>query len=322
MNTLAIFAPCTQTQRARVEELCSGWLRPAFYPEECPEEQQLEVLPEAEIVFGEPEPRLLPCAKKLRWMQISWAGADSFLRSPEFPAGVTLTNASGAYGEVIAEHALALLLALARRLPAYLAQQQRAVWGDCGTEWTLNDKHILILGAGDLGGQLARRLQGFGVHITGVCRTARPAQAPFDELIPLSQLDAVLPQADAVFGCLPGTAATAGLLNRRRLEMLKQDAIVINVGRGSLIDLDALVQVLRSGRLFGVGLDVMEQEPLPPEHPLWHMERVILTPHIAGVGFGHLARTEEKIWSIFLENLRRYRAGQNLLNVVNHTQGY
>ena len=322
MNKLAIFAPCTPARRAEVEALCDGWLEPVFREEDCPLPQQLQATAEAEIIFGEPQPQALAQAKRLRWLQISWAGADSFAKAPELPQDVILTNASGVYGEVIAEHALALLLALARRLPQYWAQQQRSLWRDCGTEWTLNGKQVLILGAGDLGTQLAQRLQGFGAAVTGICRTARPAKPPFDALATLDQLDALLPQADAVFGCLPGTAQTAGLFNLARLQAMKRDAILINVGRGSLIQLDALVQVLQAGHLFGVGLDVMEREPLSPEHPLWHMDRVLLTPHIAGVGFDHLTRTEDKIWAIFLDNLRRFRAGQPLQNRVDRAQGY
>lgn len=320
MNKLAIFAPVTPARRARVEELCRGWLEPVYSEEDCPVERQLEVLPEAEIIFGEPQPQLLTQAKPLRWLQISWAGVDSFL--PHLPQGVQFTNASGVYGEVIAEHCMAMLLALARRLPSYLAQQRQGIWADCGTEWTLNDKNILILGAGDLGSQLAQRLQGYGCTIVGLCRRMRAAQPPFDRLITMDELDAELPQADAVIGCLPGTAQTAGLLHADRLAAMKSDSILINVGRGNLIDLDALARLMAAGHLFGAGLDVTSPEPLPRDHPLWQQKNLILTPHVAGVGFGHLLRTEERIWDLFLDNLQRYRTGQPLTNQVSRTDGY
>lgn len=320
MNKLAIFAPCTPARCARVDELCCGWLEPVYSEEKAPMERQLELLPQAEVIFGEPQPQLLQHAAQLRWLQISWAGADSFMG--HLSEDVQFTNASGAYGEVISEHCMAMLLALARRLPAYLARQRQGFWEDCGTEWTLNDKQILILGAGDLGSQLAKRLQGFGCTVTGLCRRARGARPPFDRLITIDEMDAFLPQADAVIGCLPGTAQTAGLLHAGRLAAMKRDAIVLNVGRGSLIDLDALARLMQNGHFFGAGLDVTNPEPLPQSHPLWQQENVILTPHIAGVGFGHLQHTEDAIWELFLDNLRRYRDGQPLVNQVSRTNGY
>jgi len=160
------------------------------------------------------------------------------------------------------------------------------------------------------------------MHIVGLCRSARPAKLPFDDLITMEELDEALPRADAVFGCLPGTPKTAGLLSMERLNAMKEDAILINVGRGSLLRTQELAAVMRQGKLFGAGLDVTDEEPLPKEHPLWQLDNVILTPHVAGIAYGHLSATCDHIWDLFLDNLQRYLAGEALRNQVSFTEGY
>lgn len=317
---LLMLHECDEARRERIASLCEGKLEPVFLTAE--DRGTSSLIEQAEVVFGEPSAEELLQADKLRWLQLSWAGADSFLPPLKNRENVILTNASGAYGVTIAEHAIAMLLALARHLPAYGRRQRQGIWQDLGSEWGLAGKTALILGVGDLGTQLALRLRSFGMHIVGLCRNARAAQPPFDKLITAEELDEVLPRADAVFGCLPGTARTAGLLSIERLNAMKRDAILINVGRGSLLRPDDLAQVMVEGRLFGAGLDVLDPEPLPKEHPLWGMENVIITPHVAGIAYGHLIATSDRIWELFLDNLQRYLAGEELRNQVNLTEGY
>lgn len=317
---LLMLHECDEARRERILALCEGKMEPVFLSEDDP--NYPACLAQAEAVFGEPSPAALSKASALRWLQISWAGADRFVPSIKEKEDAILTNASGAYGVTIAEHAIAMLLALARHFPAYGRQQRQGIWKDLGAEWGLAGKTALILGAGDLGTQLALRLRPFGMRIVGLCRNARPAQPPFDELITMDELDKALPQADAVFGCLPGTPQTAGLLSMERLRAMKEDAILINVGRGSLLRPDDLAEVMTKGRLFGVGLDVLDPEPLPKEHPLWQLENVIITPHVAGIAYGHLSATCDHIWDLFLDNLQRYLDGQALRNQVSLTEGY
>ncbi len=316
---LLVLLPCDEAMREQVLAICDGKLTPMFLTKENPADPEL--FGHAEVIFGEPDPKVLCRAEGLRWLQISWAGADRFIPALRTRNDVTLTNASGAYGVTISEHAISMLLALARRFPSYGAQQRQEVWHDLGAEWGLAGKTALILGTGDLGTALAERLRAFQMATVGFCRHER--QNPlFDRIITLPELDAELPKADAVFGCLPGTPETAHLLTQRRLMSMKDDAILINVGRGSLICTEDLLYALGQGKFFGVGLDVMEQEPLPPGHSLWHTERVLLTPHVAGVGQGHLPATRSVIWDIFLGNLRRYLAGEALCNTVSLSEGY
>ena len=317
---LLMLHECDEIRKERILALCKGRMEPVFASEDDPEYPAY--MKQAEAVFGEPSPEALSKAEALRWLQISWAGADRFVPAVKDRENVVLTNASGAYGVTIAEHAIAMLLALARHLPAYGRQQQQGLWQDLGTEWGLAGKTALILGVGDLGTQLAKRLRPFGMEIIGLCRKKRPAKPPFDRLITMDAFDEVLLRADAVFGCLPGTAQTAGLLSLDRLNAMKDDAILINVGRGSLLRPDELARVMAEGKLFGAGLDVLDPEPLPKEHPLRQMENVIITPHVAGISYGHLSATCDYVWDLFIENLQRYLENQALQNRVDLTEGY
>lgn len=279
---------------------------------DAPSAARQRAVEEAEIIFGEPTLPELAAARSLRWVQMFWAGADRYLHGG-FPRGVRLTTASGAYGETIAEHMLAMLLALCRRLPAY---GRRCDWQDLGSEKRLSGGTALIFGAGDIGGSLARRLRALGVRTIGVCRETQRPREGFDALTSLSGAEVCLPQADFVLCAMPAGAATDGYFDARRIALMRDDCVFINAGRGSIIAQNRLTQALLDGKFFGVGLDVTTPEPLPTDCPLWQMDRVVLTPHVAGVSFGHLPQTEEKIWAICRENLCRYLAGEPLRNEV------
>ena len=266
----------------------------------------------AEIIFGNPTIDELCRAQALKWVQMTWAGADRYLGG-DFPRNVHLTTASGAFGETIAEHTLAMLFALCRRLPAYI---RAGTWLDLGCEKRICGGNAVIFGCGDLGSSLARRLKALGVNTVGVCRNARKRRDGFDVLTTLECAELFLPEADFVLCALPHSPQTAGYFDAARIGLLKRDAVFINVGRGSLADVDALALSLAEGRLFGVGLDVTDPEPLQQEHPLWSLPNAIVTPHVAGVSFGHLPQTEEKIWMICEDNLARYRCGEALKNEV------
>lgn len=284
---------------------------------DTPPKEAAEIFSRADVVIGFAPPEALAAAKRLRWLQMTWAGVDAV--AGRLPEGVILTNASGAFGPVIAEHILACLLALCRRLPAYARQGK---WRALGSEATLEGRRALILGAGDIGVCTAQRLRPFGTRCVGIRRVAREKPDCFNEMYTLEALDEQLALADAVICCLPGTEQTRGLLNERRLLLMKPDALLVNVGRGSLIDTPALERVLASGRLFGAALDVTEPEPLPESSPLWAMDNVIITPHVAGIGFGHLPETERRIAEICADNLRRFLDGMPLANIVDPALGY
>jgi len=275
---------------------------------------------DADIVIGDLGPADLAEAGNLKWFHLVWAGADRY-RASDFPTGAKFTNGSGAYGVMIAEHMMACMLAMVRQLRHYDEEQQAHRWDRSWSEDTLEGKTVLILGAGDIGTQLAKRLRGFDCRIIGVRRTAG-ALPYFDEVHTLEQLDKLLPEADIVACALPGTAATKGLLNKSRLLSMKPKALLLNCGRGSLLVTKDLEDVLASGHLGGVALDVTDPEPLPESSPLWDCRRVILTPHISGATFGHVAQTEDKVYTLAAENLHRYLQGEPLLNEVDFETGY
>lgn len=281
-----------------------------------------ETLGDAEVCIGEPRMELVQQAEKLRWVQMTWAGTDIYTRREGFPAQVQLTNASGAFGRTISEYVLAGILAMYRNLPQYREQQKQAVWQSVGAERTLFGRTVLILGTGDLGSNVAKRLSGFDTVTVGVRRTAGEALPYFDEVRTFAELDALLPQADIVVGCLPNTPETAGLLSEKRLRSMKKDALLVNVGRGTLLSTDTLARVLADGQLSGAVLDVTDTEPLPATSPLWRMENVLLTPHVSGRGFGHDQGTEKLVWEIVTANLARYLEGKPLRNVVDMSRGY
>ena len=280
----------------------------------------------AEVVIGEPEEEEILKAENLRWIQLTWAGADKYTKMKAFPTGVILTNASGAFGKIISEYVIGNIIALYRELPNYWKNKQNHLWVQNRSSETIYGKNILILGTGDIGRNIAHRMKAFETHVTGIKRTAVPEHLQqmkeFDEVYDLTALDQQLQKADIVIGCLPGTSETKGLLNYERLYSMKKDAILVNVGRGSLIPTEDLIRVLEEGHLKGAVLDVFETEPLPETSPLWNMENVLITPHIAGPSFGGNAEVQDMIWNICMENMERYLNGKKLKNIVRLKAGY
>lgn len=281
------------------------------------------LLHSANVIIGEPDEADIIKATQLKWLQLTWAGADKYTRMKHLPEPLTITNASGAFGTIISEYVIGAIIALYRSFPDYYRNQQQHLWMESDSSDTIYGKTVLILGTGDIGTRLAHRLKAFGTHIIGLRRNPKASAIPdFDEIHGLSQLDDMLKKADIVVGCLPNTSETSGLLDEQQLRLMKKDALLINVGRGSLIKNDALVQVLKAGHLKGVALDVSEIEPLPEDSPLWDMPNVFITPHIAGPSFGGNSDVENTIWNICMQNLERFLNGETLEHVVDLKQGY
>lgn len=281
------------------------------------------LLHSANVIIGEPDEADIIKATQLKWLQLTWAGADKYTRMKHLPEPLTITNASGAFGTIISEYVIGAIIALYRSFPDYYRNQQQHLWMESDSSDTIYGKTVLILGTGDIGMRLAHRLKAFGTHIIGLRRNPKASAIPdFDEIHGLSQLDDMLKKADIVVGCLPNTSETSGLLDEQQLRLMKKDALLINVGRGSLIKNDALVQVLKVGHLKGVALDVSEIEPLPEDSPLWDMPNVFITPHIAGPSFGGNSDVENTIWNICMQNLERFLSGETLEHVVDLKQGY
>lgn len=272
-------------------------------------------LDSVEVIVGEPD---IPYIKKLsglRWIQMTWAGTDKYTMKPGFPQEVLLTNASGAFGVIISEYVLGGILTLYRNFPRYRELQKDHWWKDGGSEKSLWGKHVLILGTGNIGSETAKRLKAFDAVTVGLNSTGHSAPY-FDETRPLSAIDEEIGKADVLVGCIPNHPDTVGLLTKDRFLAMKKDAVFVNVGRGLLVAPGALEEVLASGHLFGAVLDVHGIEPLPKDSPLWDMENVLITPHIAGPSFLHCRDTENRIWDIFTENMAHYLAGEKLIHQI------
>ncbi|MCD7757109.1 MAG: D-2-hydroxyacid dehydrogenase [Clostridiales bacterium] len=317
MNQLLIMAPFRPHHVERIREAAGAGWELAFLPQDAPADQVRRALSAAQVVLGGPDPALLGESETLRWVQLTSAGDDPYTQGPiPFPAGVRLTNASGAFGVAISQYVLGQTLALLQNLPGYWSQQQRREWADRGPIGSLDGATVLIFGAGNLGGETARRLRGFDTYTVGVCRDTSRPRPDFRALCTMEEAEAWLPKADVVVGCLPYNGETRRYLNRRRLALLKTGAVLVNVGRGNFVDCDALTELLNRGRIRGAALDVTDPEPLPKDHPLWSAENCLITPHISGGSFGRLDAIEDIICDICCENLRRWNRGEPLKNVV------
>lgn len=268
------------------------------------------------VVIGEPSQEQLENASNLELLQLTWAGADKYCRFGDF----LLANASGAFGRPISEYVVGAILCLYKRFPDYLWHKQNRLWLDAGAERSLQDKTVLVLGTGDIGKNVAKRLSVFGSKIIGIRRNPSKCEY-FQRVYSLDSLDILLKNADIVIGCLPNTPETAGLLCKKRLLSMKKDALVVNVGRGSLIPSDHLAEVLKSGHLSGAVLDVFDMEPLDKSSPLWDIDNLFITPHISGIGLGHDEQTERDIVEICIKNVTRFANGEPIKQ-VNKTLGY
>lgn len=266
----------------------------------------------ATVMFGWPRPEMMKGAANLKWFQTMWAGTEEY--DGMLPPGVRFTSSSGSNSRSVAEHMLTCLLALCRRLPTYVDSQRAHLWKDEGPMKTILGGTVLVAGAGHVGSGFARLCQGLGARTIGLKRTVNGPVEGFDEVYPMEKLDDLLPQADVAALVLPHSPQTAGLMDERRLSLMKDDAILLSAGRGTVLDQEALARVMRAGKLWGAALDVTDPEPLPKDSPLWDVPRLLLTPHVAG-GM-RLEITRRRCVEMALENLRRYVAGEPLHNVV------
>ena len=279
--------------------------------------QAAQAAPRAEAAFGTMPSALLRAASRLRWLQAPQAAPPAGYYTPELIAHPALvTNFREIYNDHIGAHIMAFVLAFARGLHLYFPRQLRREWRpeplETGGVLHLPETTALIVGVGGIGAEAARLCAAFGMHVMGVDARRREAPPGVLKLDGPDALDALLPLADFVILTVPHTPATEGFMHRARFARMKRTGYFINIGRGLTTRLDDLVAALRAGEIAGAGLDVFEQEPLPPEHPLWTLPNVLITPHTAG----HGPYLDERRFEILLDNSRRFLAGQPLRNVV------
>ncbi len=282
-------------------------------------ERLMEELADADGIIGTVNPAIMKAAPKLRWVQVGVAGVERYLTPEMKSSSVTLTNCKILQGPEIADHAFALLLALTRELHRSIPRRTQEEWATRAyNPIELQGKTAIVVGVGGIGTQIAVRASAFGMRVIGVEPKDQPYVPYLQKSVPPDRLDTVLPEADVVFVSAPHTALTEKMFGSRQFGLMKNGAYFIVVSRGALYDGAALAQSLESKHLAGAGLDVTDPEPLPKGHPLWKFENVIITPHIAGRSDGERARYME----LFKENLRRFAAGETLLNIVDKQKGY
>ena len=269
------------------------------------------------LTWDLPTANLAEIAPKLKWIHCIGAGVEHLCPMDWVPEGVTITNNKGAHADKAGEFALMAVLMLHNKMPAILTNQRSATWNSLFST-PIEGKTVGLVGVGSIGGGAAVQLAKMPVHIIGVSRHGKP-HPHVDEMVAIDQLDAVLPRMDYIFVSLPSTPETRGLFSRERLHSLKAGAGIINVGRGSTFDYDALADLLANGHLSGAVIDVFDEEPLPSDSPLWTAPNFVVTPHVsADDGDSYVPITLE----LFFDNLARYLDGETLLNVVRPELGY
>jgi D-2-hydroxyacid dehydrogenase (NADP+) len=266
----------------------------------------------------------LPLAPRLKWIHAVSAGVTQFMYPELRESGVVVTNATTVHCVPIAQHILGMLVALARRFPDSLRHQQQARWAQ-NELWTapvkpreLRDQVLLFIGFGAIGREAAKLVRPLGMRIWAVTHSGRADSDLAERAFPSLKLHEALPEADFVVVAAPDTPQTRNMLGARELALMKPSSYLINVARGTLIDEPALIDALQRNVIAGAALDVTAKEPLPPESPLWRLNNAFITPHVSGATENTWQREEELI----AENLNRWFAGKELLNLVDLTRGY
>jgi phosphoglycerate dehydrogenase-like enzyme len=270
---------------------------------------------DAEILYAwKFPPQLYAKAGRLKWLQVMGAGVDWAL-VPELPEHVQITRAPGVFGPWMAEYVLAWCLWVTQRLKPYRDAQRQRRWDDHVLPERLSGKTLTIVGLGDIGRDIARAARGLGMRVLGVSRRGRPVREA-TRMYPVSAMTRALREADFVVLLLPLTPETRGIIGADALAAMKSTAWLINIARGAVADEGALLAALEQRRIAGAVLDVFDREPLPPSHPLWKMDNVVVTPHISGPS------TADALTPVFNDNLARYLAGRPLRHVVDRRRGY
>jgi phosphoglycerate dehydrogenase-like enzyme len=276
---------------------------------------------DADGLIGACSADLINAGAALRWIQTMSAGVEDCVAIPKVEdGGVILTNMQRVNGPNIAEHAMALILTLTRQINFYLANQSEGIWARGPQEklMDLEGHTMLVAGLGGVGTAIAERAHAFGMHILATRNSGHQGPSFVGYVGVADELPKLVGQADIVVNATPLTPETAGLFNAAMFARMKPSAYFINVGRGKSVVTDDLLAALKSGRIAGAGLDVVDPEPLPKDHPLWHAPNVVITPHVAG----NSPLKVDHAWLAIRENLRRYVAGDKLYSVVDVSRGY
>ena len=289
---------------------------------DTPEEWQsrrAELGPKVEVAFGLRDIGDLASVPRLRWIQTIGAGMDWLLRAPEIAqSDIVVTNASGVAAVPIAEHVLALMFVLTRRMHRFAQAQRDHEWFQRGRCEEIDGTAMGVIGLGPIGLKTAEKARGLNMRVLGLRRDPSRTSPHVDQMFGPDGLHELLRESDWVVLAAPLTEETRGLLGEPEFRAMKETAYLINIARGQIVQEDVLIQALQEGWISGAGLDVFAQEPLPADSPLWDMRNVMITAHYAGA----TPRYADRVTGIFTDNLRRYQAGEPLVNVIDKERTY
>lgn len=311
MNVLCLL-PAEEKHRALLESSALG----ADFVYTNAAEVTPEQVAAADVILGNINPSLLTAATHLQLLQLQSAGYDDYLAAGTVPAHTKLACSIGAYGQAVSEHMFAMVLAMIKRLPAYLDLQRKHRWEDLGPVTSLKGANVLVLGAGDIGTHFAMLCRNMGAHVRGIKRHPLAYPIVFEDMDGMDALPERLAEADVVASFLPSTPETRGLADAAFFDAMKPGAYFANGGRGDLVVERALAAALVSGKLASAAVDVTDPEPLPAESPLWDAPNMLITPHVSG--WFHLAATLDNVVDIAAENLRHLLAGETLRCWIEH----
>jgi D-2-hydroxyacid dehydrogenase (NADP+) len=285
------------------------------------DQKEIEVnLPEAEVIFGEVRPESFPLARKLKWVHSPYAGVENVL-FPEFVASdITLTCSKGIHVHQMTELLFGMILIFTRRLSAYRRLQERREWNTSPYRETqlLAGSTIGILGVGKIGSTMAKAAKGFGMNVIGLRRNSSSPVEHVDVLVGREGLPRLLRESDHIVVMLPLTAETRNLITMREFDIMELKPYFYSLARGPIVNTEDLIEALRKGKIKGAGLDVFDEEPLNEKSPLWEMENVVITPHVGGLVPHYFNGAIE----VFVENLKRFLNGEELVNLVDKERGY
>lgn len=331
---LLIF-PAVEEQR--YAQICSAAPSLRVVNESWPEQAIIEI-EDADAFFGKLTPPLLKQARQLKWVQSPTASLEHFVFPELIEHPCILSNMRGLFSDVVADHVIGFVLCFARNLHLYFRQQQQGLWSPVGdknyvvnfvngpgtvlpfdrTHQHLSDCTLGVVGVGHIGAEILRRASAFGMRLMGVDPQTRAVPGILDDVWPVEKLPDLLQSSDYVVIAAPHTPQTDGLFRRSVFAQMKNTAILINVGRGAIVELHDLTDALREGMIGGAALDVCNPEPLPADHPLWRMSNVIITPHVAAAS----PRIAERHLETLLENVRRFANGEPPATQVNKRLWY
>ncbi len=296
------------------------------------ESEAASAVVDAEAFFGKLTPALLSVAKRLRWVQTPTASLEHYMFPQLVEHPSVLTNMRGLFSDVIADHVFAYILCFARNLHRYLQNQRQRLWEPCGGEQARSDfisgpgvvsamdrahMHVSdctlgVVGFGAIGAEVARRGTAFGMRVLGVDVAPKTPPEGVEAVWPLAELPRLLAESDFVVIAAPHTPQTAGMFGAEQFRQMKSSGCLINIGRGAIVRLADLTAALATGAIAGAALDVFEAEPLPTDHPLWEMENVIITPHVAAAS----PRIAERHLQVLLTNISHFVNNEPLINVA------